>query len=64
VLIRANIADEHCQDTLKETGVYYGFAKVYHEDKEVEEMVMSVGFNPFYNNTVRSAVMPSRAIVD
>jgi FAD synthase len=41
---------------LKETGAYYGFAKVYHEGKEVEEMVMSVGFNPFYNNTVRSVV--------
>jgi len=40
-----------------ETGVYYGYAKVYDEEKEVEEMVMSVGYNPFYNNTVRSAVI-------
>jgi len=44
--------------------VYYGFAKVYHEDKEVEEMVMSVGFNPFYKNSVRSAVLPTLAIID
>ena len=44
--------------------MYYGFAKVCHEDKEVEEMVMSVGFNPFYKNSVRSAVLPSLAIVD
>jgi riboflavin kinase len=53
---KANIDDKQCEDTLKENGVYYGYAKVYDGDKQVEEMVMSVGFNPFYNNTVRSAV--------
>jgi FAD synthase len=41
---------------LTENGIYYGYAKVYEGDKDVEEMVMSVGYNPFYNNTVRSAV--------
>lgn len=41
---------------MTETGIYYGYAKVF--DK-VEEMVMSVGYNPFYNNKVRSAVVPS-----
>jgi hypothetical protein len=53
---KANIDDKHCEDSLTESGIYYGYAKVYEGDKQVEEMVMSVGYNPFYNNTVRSAV--------
>ena len=40
---------------LTETGIYYGYAKVFNGDDTVEEMVMSVGYNPFYKNTVRSA---------
>lgn len=35
-----------------ENGVYYGFASVNKED--VHKMVMSIGWNPFYNNTERS----------
>jgi len=55
-LIPANLSDDHVQDSLTETGIYYGYAKVYGVDEEVQPMVMSVGYNPFYNNTVRSAV--------
>jgi len=44
------------QDELKETGIYYGLARVYGVDEDVQPMVMSVGYNPFYNNSVRSAV--------
>jgi len=52
----ANLSDQHVQDYLTETGIYYGYAKVCsHEDERIVEMVMSVGYNPFYNNTVRSA---------
>lgn len=34
------------------TGVYYGWAKV--DDGSVEKMVMSVGWNPFYQNQKKS----------
>jgi hypothetical protein len=37
---------------------------VYDGDKEVEEMVMSVGYNPFYKNTVRSAVESSDIVAN
>jgi FAD synthase len=46
---------------LTETGIYYGYAKV--EDGTVEEMVMSVGYNPFYKNTIRSAVFPLSRLI-
>lgn len=36
------------------TGVYYGWAKV--DDGSVEKMVMSVGWNPFYQNQKKSMV--------
>jgi len=48
----ANLSDEHVQD-FTDNGIYYGYAQV--EGEQVEEMVMSIGFNPFYNNTIRSA---------
>lgn len=35
-------------------GVYYGWASV--GDGPVFKMVMSIGWNPFYNNTVKSMV--------
>ncbi|KAB0795661.1 hypothetical protein PPYR_09722 [Photinus pyralis] len=35
-----------------ENGVYYGFASVNKGD--IYKMVMSIGWNPFYNNTERS----------
>jgi FAD synthase len=53
----ANLSDDHVQDYLTETGIYYGYAKVCDGNDSVEEMVMSVGYNPFYNNKVRSAVI-------
>lgn len=51
-----------------ESGVYYGWAGINVDDQgrrlgsqdgkrgEVWGMVMSIGFNPYYNNTVRSVV--------
>ncbi|XP_025418138.1 putative riboflavin kinase [Sipha flava] len=34
------------------TGVYFGWAQV--ENSEIYMMVMSIGWNPFYNNTEKS----------
>jgi riboflavin kinase len=53
----ANLSDEHVQDAFKDTGIYFGYAQVEGHGS-VKEMVMSVGYNPFYKNTVRSAVSP------
>lgn len=38
------------------TGVYYGWAQVGEKDTAVYPMVMSLGWNPYYNNEKRSAV--------
>lgn len=38
------------------TGVYYGWAQVGQVDQTVYPMVMSLGWNPYYNNEKRSAV--------
>lgn len=35
-----------------ETGVYFGFAQV--NNGEIHKMVMSIGWNPFYQNTTKS----------
>lgn len=37
-----------------DTGIYYGFASV--DNGEVYKMVMSIGWNPFYDNTHKSMV--------
>ncbi|GAA5890165.1 hypothetical protein JCM16303_004217 [Sporobolomyces ruberrimus] len=61
----ANLPDESISpyyDTLS-TGVYFGFARVLHsspdsnedEDDKVHPMVMSIGWNPFYQNETRTA---------
>lgn len=34
------------------TGVYYGFAQV--ENGDIHKMVMSIGWNPFYQNSTKS----------
>lgn len=36
------------------TGIYFGWAKV--DNGEVHKMVMSVGWNPYYNNDKKSMV--------
>lgn len=41
-----------------QSGVYFGYASLNHQDAKdfkVYPMVMSIGYNPFYGNTVRSA---------
>ncbi|EPY51223.1 riboflavin kinase Fmn1 [Schizosaccharomyces cryophilus OY26] len=50
----ANISEDAIQELLKykDSGVYYGFAMV---SKQIFPMVMSVGWNPYYNNKLRSA---------
>lgn len=37
------------------TGVYFGWANV--DNGDVHKMVMSIGWNPFYNNTEKSMVI-------
>lgn len=37
-----------------QTGIYYGWAQV--DGGQVHKMVMSVGWNPYYNNTKKSMV--------
>ncbi|EPX73580.1 riboflavin kinase Fmn1 [Schizosaccharomyces octosporus yFS286] len=50
----ANVSEDSIQELLKhkDSGVYYGFAMV---SQHIFPMVMSVGWNPYYKNTVRSA---------
>lgn len=52
----ANLAEDAIPKLLEhaESGIYYGFAQIQ-GDAEVYDMVMSVGWNPYYKNTVRSA---------
>jgi hypothetical protein len=40
-----------------ETGIYYGFASV--DNGEVYKMVMSIGWNPYYDNEHKSMVSES-----
>lgn len=47
--------DQLCSET--QTGIYYGLALVVGVDETPRTMVMSVGWNPFYGNQKRSAVL-------
>jgi riboflavin kinase len=57
----ANLSENAIPQLLEhaQSGIYYGLARVLHADSDaddaVHKMVMSVGWNPFYKNTVRSA---------
>ena len=44
-----------------ECGIYFGWASV--EDGPLHKMVMSVGWNPFYNNTKKTMVRYSRKLL-
>lgn len=50
----ANFSPEVVQNLPREidTGIYYGWASV--DRGEVHKMVMSIGWNPFYQNTQKS----------
>ncbi|GAO50660.1 riboflavin kinase [Saitoella complicata NRRL Y-17804] len=57
----ANLPEHAIASVLEhaESGVYYGWAKIIPKDEAavaqpVYPMVLSLGFNPYYNNTVRS----------
>ena len=51
----ANLDREALQGALAEavSGIYLGWAAVG-ASREVHQMVMSIGWNPFFNNKVRS----------
>ncbi|GAA5992111.1 hypothetical protein JCM10908_001771 [Rhodotorula pacifica] len=52
----ANLPDSSIQDVPLETGVHFGFARVLFDGEDaVLPMVMSIGWNPFYNNDTRTA---------
>ncbi|KAG5519182.1 hypothetical protein PMAC_002270 [Pneumocystis sp. 'macacae'] len=58
--VGANISEENTLELFSyiESGIYYGWGRVVIEDEEdnnVYAMVMSLGWNPYYNNTKRSA---------
>lgn len=57
----ANLPDSSIEGVPLETGVHFGFARVLCSGGEAEHdavfpMVMSIGWNPFYNNDTRTAV--------
>lgn len=55
-VVSANFSEE-VTDSLPEIfpcGIYYGWAKV--DDGPVYKMVMSIGYNPVYNNTKKTMV--------
>lgn len=54
----ANMNEEALEKMFEDftTGVYYGWAQVGEKDTTVYPMVMSLGWNPYYNNEKRSAV--------
>lgn len=54
----ANMNEEALEKMFNDftTGVYYGWAQVGEKDTTVYPMVMSLGWNPYYNNEKRSAV--------
>lgn len=54
----ANLPDSSIQGVPVETGVHFGYARVLGcgGHAEVYPMVMSIGWNPFYNNDTRTAV--------
>jgi riboflavin kinase len=78
MLRAANLPDEAIEpySTVLETGVHYGFAKVAFRNMaesaatpdhdQVFPMVMSIGWNPFYKNSKRTAVshQPERLHLD
>lgn len=58
----ANLPDSSIEGVPLETGVHFGFARVVASPAPhdaVYPMVMSIGWNPFYNNETRTAVSDS-----
>lgn len=55
----ANLPESVAQSAgeVLESGIYYGWASVGSSDPTVRPMVMSFGWNPFYKNERRSAVI-------
>ncbi|KAG0170820.1 riboflavin kinase [Apophysomyces sp. BC1034] len=53
----ANLSEEALEAMASdfETGVYYGWAQIGQSNSQVYPMVMSLGWNPYYNNEKRSA---------
>lgn len=61
----ANLSDEAIEALVSglETGVYYGWTQIGQEGTEVYPMVMSLGWNPYFNNKKRSAVRLKHAFL-
>jgi riboflavin kinase len=56
----ANLSEDAIATICSElkTGVYYGWVQVGERNTQVYQMVMSIGWNPYYHNEKRSAVGP------
>ncbi|KAG2182349.1 hypothetical protein INT43_007279 [Umbelopsis isabellina] len=53
----ANLSEDATATICSElkTGVYYGWVQLGERDTQVYQMVMSIGWNPYYHNEKRSA---------
>lgn len=72
----ANLPDDSIEEmtAVAETGVYYGYAQVIPPSDEAMEfgkeelvvlpMVMSVGYNPFYDNKKLTAVCQTTLMLE
>lgn len=58
IYYKANLSEEAIDALISglETGVYYGWAQIGQVGTQVYPMVMSLGWNPYYQNDKRSAV--------
>ncbi|KAG2195565.1 hypothetical protein INT47_001312 [Mucor saturninus] len=56
-IIKANLSDEAISALVSglETGVYYGWTQIGESKSQVYPMVMSLGWNPYFQNEKRSA---------
>ena len=54
----ANFSDEVVDNLPQslETGIYFGFTHLEHDDQNIRKAVMSIGWNPYYHNTKKSVV--------
>ena len=54
----ANFSDEVVDNLPQslETGIYFGFTHLEHDEQNIRKAVMSIGWNPYYHNTKKSVV--------
>lgn len=58
ILLIANLSDDAIEAMCTDftSGIYYGWVQIGDKNSEVYPMVMSLGWNPYYQNEKRSAV--------